>query len=396
MRLFVLALCLLAPGQDPPAPQVELESAFGSIQHLPLEGLELADPRDKGAVFLRFLGLPAPTEEATGLALDLRLGTGGRLAAFLEGGTEEHLELVLAGGSRCSLGVESLTSLQVPQALEGRDGLPVASDEGDRLYLVRGGGLDRLEGLTLGFSVQGILFEGPLGERLHPWAEVAALFIEPLPALEDSQSNAGSEVPTAEITTQGGGAFSAQLLGITGAGVRLRLAGEEWLLLPQDVAELAVRDSSYAFLSNLEPADLGPLNPFDSEEVMGQSWPMRSNRAVGGGPLRVGGRLFFRGLGVHAPSRVTWKLDGGWSHLRTRIGVDDSAGRGAHGGSVRFRVLVDGELRFESNELRVGNAAFVVPPIDLVGAQELLLEVDPLEDWVLDRADWLRPILLKE
>jgi hypothetical protein len=93
---------------------------------------------------------------------------------------------------------------------------------------------------------------------------------------------------------------------------------------------------------------------------------------------------------------VTWKLDGGWSHLRTRIGVDDSAGRGAHGGSVRFRVLVDGELRFESDELRAGNAAFVVPPVDLVGAQELLLEVDPLEDWVLDRADWLRPILLKE
>ena len=63
---------------------------------------------------------------------------------------------------------------------------------------------------------------------------------------------------------------------------------------------------------------------------------------------------------------------------------------------MRFRVLVDGELRYESGEVRVGSPALVVPPVDLVGAKELVLEVDPLDDWVLDRADWLRPILLKE
>ena len=404
MWTLFLLMTLLGPGGAGPSqadstPKVELESAAGVIQRLPLQGLELSDPREKGAVFVRFVDLPgakSTPEQALvpGHPLRLQFVGGGSLSGFLAGGTAEQLELALPGGSRCSLGIDQISSFQLPEALSGQDGLPVAPEEGDRLYLVRGRGLDRLDGLTVGFSSEGLLFEGPLGERLHPWKEVAALYIEALSAPEESSPTPG--VVEASITTRTGGAFNAQLLGITEAGLSLRLGTDEFLLLPQDVAELAVQDSSYGFLSNLKPTDLGPLNPFDTEEVIGQSWPMRANQAVGGGPLQVGGRLFHLGLGVHAPSRITWNLAGEWNRLRTRIGVDDSAGRGSRGGTVRFRVLVDGELRYESGEVRVGSPALVVPPVDLVGAKELVLEVDPLDDWVLDRADWLRPILLKE
>lgn len=396
MRTLALILCLLTGSQDSIGPRVELEGAGGTIQHLPLKDLTLTDPREAGAVFLRFLGLPLPAGERPGLSLNLKLASGGGFAAHLIGGQEERLELALRGGSRISLGIENLESLEFPEALDGQTGLPVAPEEGDRLYLVRGRGLDRLDGLVLGFSSQGIQFEGPLGERLHPWKEVGALFIEALEVPGDGDEAPDKETSSATITTSEGGALRAELLNVTGAGVKLRLGQDTLLLLPQDVAELAMADPSYTFLSDLPPSDLGPLNPFDTEEVVGQSWPPRSNQAVGGGPLRVGGRVFYSGLGVHAPSRVKWQLNGAWNRLRTSFGVDDSAGRGERGGTVRFRILVDGEVRFESGEVRVGSAASVAPVVDLVGAKELVLEVDPLDNWVLDRADWLRPILLRE
>ena len=40
-------------------------------------------------------------------------------------------------------------------------------------------------------------------------------------------------------------------------------------------------------------------------------------------------------------------------------------------------------------------APVALPAIDLAGAEELVLEVDPGSDlWVRDRADWLAPLLV--
>ncbi len=65
-------------------------------------------------------------------------------------------------------------------------------------------------------------------------------------------------------------------------------------------------------------------------------------------------------------------------------------------GSVVFRVLVDGEERWSSAIVRGGDTPLELPPIDLEGAHELALEVDMAEDhYVADRADWLRPLLVR-
>lgn len=125
------------------------------------------------------------------------------------------------------------------------------------------------------------------------------------------------------------------------------------------------------------------------------TWPPRVDRAVDGRPLRAGGRTWSRGLGVHAPSRLTWALDGSWSELRTRAAVDDQVSSGSHRGSVVFRVHVDGELRYESRVVGAGEPVLELPAIELTGARELVLEVDPTADlWIGDRADWLSPVLV--
>jgi hypothetical protein len=99
---------------------------------------------------------------------------------------------------------------------------------------------------------------------------------------------------------------------------------------------------------------------------------------------------------VHAPSRVVYDLGGAWSSLRAEVAVDDSVVPLPARGSVRFRVLADGELRWESEVLHAGDPPRAVPPLDLAGVEELVLEVDPVDELhVGDRADWLRPVLVR-
>ncbi|MBL6722336.1 MAG: NPCBM/NEW2 domain-containing protein [Planctomycetes bacterium] len=370
-----------------------LEDLDGSQRRVPVAGgasgaLELGE-----ALFLRVeqgAGHQAP-EAPVGRALQLDLaGAAGSLVGVLRGGDGERLRASLPGGSLLEVPIEGLRALRLPAALEGRDGRPEPAEEGDRLYLIRGDSLDRLDGLLAGFSAEGVLFEGPLGEATHAWAEVAALFVEPLEVLEPE--GGGRRV---EVSLVGGGRLRGLLAGLDGDGARLDLGPVEVALGLTDLDELAVVSERYAFLGDLEPADLGPLSPFDDGEPLGQAWLPQVDRSVVGGPLRVGGRTWGRGLGVHAPSRVRWDLDGGWDRLRLRVGLDDSGVRGLRRGRARFRVRVDGEVRWESAEVEAGAAAQVAPPVDLRGAKVLELEVEPGADWVLDRANWLRPLLVR-
>lgn len=370
-----------------------LEELDGSQRRVPVAtgasaALELGE-----ALFLRFepgAGQEAPAAP-TGAALELELaGAAGRLVGVLSGGEGERLRGLLPGGSLVEVPIEGLRALRLPAALEGRDGRPEPAEEGDRLYLVRGDSLDRLDGLLAGFSAEGVLFEGPLGEATHPWDEVAALFVEPLEVLEPE-----GEGRRVEVSLAGGGRLSGLLASLDGSGVRLDLGPAQVVLGLADLGELAVVSDRYAFLGDLEPQDLGPLSPFDDGEPLGQAWVPQVDRSVLGGPLRVGGRTWGRGLGVHAPSRVRWALDGGWDRLRLRVGLDDSGVRGTRRGRARFRIRVDGEVRWESVDVEAGAAAQVAPPVDLRGAKVLELEVEPGADWVLDRANWLRPLLVR-
>jgi alpha-galactosidase len=112
--------------------------------------------------------------------------------------------------------------------------------------------------------------------------------------------------------------------------------------------------------------------------------------------LRAGGELFTRGIGVHAPSRLEWSLDGSWSQLSLGVAVDDEVLALPMHGSVVFRVSVDGETRFESGVLSAGSAVVQVPKISLEGAKALVLEVEMAGNLhVGDRADWLRPVLVR-
>lgn len=388
-------------------PRVVLESLDGTQTIRPAGASPLKSLKAERAAFARFLGvadLDAGGAPATKVAArdfaTLELAGGDRLAGAVRGGNGDLLQLELKGGVELDLSIDSLRSVVFAGRIPDRvTTAPAPGDDGDRLYLVAAGSLDRATGFVEEFSAEGVTFEDSrVGSRTYGWDRVAALFINPLEEDGGAASEGASESKRdrVSVTLVGGGRLSGELieLGSAAAGVRLALSEFAEVELPgRIIREVALDDGSFQFLSEVLPASESSGSPFGDD--LGFTWPMRVDRNCQGGLLKVAGADFARGLGVHAPSKLTWSLGGEWTELRFACGVDDSGASGTRGGSVRFRVLGDGEELWSSDVRRAGETPLRPSPLVVKGVQSLVLEVDPAGDFVLDRANWLRPMLVR-
>ena len=112
----------------------------------------------------------------------------------------------------------------------------------------------------------------------------------------------------------------------------------------------------------------------------------RKNRAVGGKPLRVGGKSYARGVGTHPPGQITLDLSCASSRFTAMVGIDDEVGKA---GTAEFKVVADGKLLVNSGVLRGGMPA---KPIEanLLGVKKLELIVTVAGDgYGHDHTDWL-------
>jgi quinoprotein glucose dehydrogenase len=101
-------------------------------------------------------------------------------------------------------------------------------------------------------------------------------------------------------------------------------------------------------------------------------------------PLRVAGKAYARGIGVHAPSRLVYEVPAGAKGFVSRVGVDDEA----RAGRVGFEVWVDGRKAWGSGPIRAGtiDRTYVEIP---AGARRIELRVDDGGDGTNgDHADW--------
>jgi len=128
-----------------------------------------------------------------------------------------------------------------------------------------------------------------------------------------------------------------------------------------------------------------PIEDLDTSRATCGWREVKVNGAVGGGVIRVAGQIKWRGLGVHAPSRVDIPLGGTALEFRTGVGVDDGA---KSGGSVVFRVLGDGKELWNSGIKRFGQKE-TCRNIDVRGVRTLSLVVDDAGDGKdCDHASW--------
>ncbi len=104
-----------------------------------------------------------------------------------------------------------------------------------------------------------------------------------------------------------------------------------------------------------------------------------------GGPLRVGGQRFYRGLGTHANSTIRYYLGGGYHEFSGAVGIDEAAGRT---GSAIFEVWADGSVLWSAGPLRGGQPATPFS-VNVSGKGELELITRDAGDGITgDYADW--------
>jgi hypothetical protein len=150
----------------------------------------------------------------------------------------------------------------------------------------------------------------------------------------------------------------------------------------EDIAEEQRQEAARGFvwLSDQDPASIHQFGNLQYDENFDQA------------PLTLNGQVYAHGLGTHAPSELSFDLDGKYRSFESDIGIDDRQRGGP--GSVIFKVLVDDRPVFTSYVLRAG-APHESVRVDLTGAKSLVLVVEDAGDGNHDdHANWAGARLL--
>lgn len=158
--------------------------------------------------------------------------------------------------------------------------------------------------------------------------------------------------------------------------------------IPQNlISQVKFLNGKLSYVSDLEPAAV------EEAAYFGRAMPYRRDKSLLGGPLKVKGKEYPKGLAVHSRSALTYNIDGQFKQFKSTVGFDESAG---NHGRVLVRVLGDGKELFAQPALRAdGEPAAIEAAIE--GVKQLTLEVDfgELEDSG-DRVVWADAKLFRE
>jgi alpha-galactosidase len=150
--------------------------------------------------------------------------------------------------------------------------------------------------------------------------------------------------------------------------VALRIVGTE---LPLPRGEVYLSDLTWTYAAN-------GWGPVERDMELGD---------IGGGdggPLRLSGRRYEKGLGTNSPSLVRYRLGKRCQELSAEIGIDDAAGEI---GSVVFQVWADGEKLFDSGVMYRSTPSRRIS-VDVTGKSEVRLWVGEVDDFGQDHANW--------
>jgi hypothetical protein len=161
-----------------------------------------------------------------------------------------------------------------------------------------------------------------------------------------------------------------------------------WTTEPRELVWLQPLGGRAVYLSDLAAAGFRHI-PF-----LELPWEYQDDANVAGGALRCAGRRYLKGLGVHSTALLTYALTEADRRFEAELGIDDATGGG---GSVRFRVFVDGRPEPEySSEIIRGGEPPVPISVDTTGAERLDLVVDFADRAdQADYADWLNARLIR-
>lgn len=148
----------------------------------------------------------------------------------------------------------------------------------------------------------------------------------------------------------------------------------------EEIAQVDVLGGRLQYLSQLEPVQIR------ERTVLAPPQPYRRDRSVRGDALRIGGKRYPHGLGVHADAELTYAVDGRFREFRAEVGLAQGAG---DRGSVVFSVWGDGRKLYESPTVSSASPQPLPVAVPVDGVQRLVLRVENGGDLDLgDAANW--------
>ncbi len=118
--------------------------------------------------------------------------------------------------------------------------------------------------------------------------------------------------------------------------------------------------------------DLTDLSPVEVRQhgFLDSTFEYRRNRSVAGGPLRMDGREYAAGLGLHSFCRLTYRLEGGYEKFVAVVGIDDAA---RPDGDATIKFIADQEVL--GRYRLTGKDKPQTVRLDITGAKEFIVEV---------------------
>ncbi len=170
---------------------------------------------------------------------------------------------------------------------------------------------------------------------------------------------------------------------------------KEIVLDENALISVTMKNGRYVYLSDMEFSDQPEERPYylpSDFKYDDYLFKVRKDQAQGGGPLSIRGKVYAKGLGVHAISRLSFDLNRGYKRFLADIGLDDSAG---NLGSVEFKVYADGKLVYESGVLRRTTGVKSID-LEVLNVSRIVLEVTAADNAdIQDRANWANAKLVR-
>jgi len=241
----------------------------------------------------------------------------------------------------------------------------------DRLVILKGKTLDYLDGVVGAIDEKQVKFLLDGDEIPVPLMRVYGIIF----FRKSAATSAAGTVCRAALRS--GDSFGLASVSVEGTRCRGTLvSGTAVNVSVQKIDRLDFAASRIVYLSAITPRDVEHVPYFDV------TWKYRRDRNLDGGPLKVGGKRFARGLAMHSKTRLVYSLAARHRRFQAWMGIDALVGRR---GNVHVVISADGKTLLETDVKGTDKPRLV--DLDVAGRRELQILVDFGGD--LDIADHL-------
>ena len=300
------------------------------------------------------------------------LTTGDVLHAQIQGGNSLELQLQPRWGQRLSINLDFLKAIFFfqHQSTEWRrhffhQTLKQIPKE-DKLFLTDGGKIscmiEAIQSSFIQYQIQG------LGSRKIPFSKLLALRLAPLGG-EINRPKSG----IVSLYTKYGDKIYGKIQKLNSREVILKTLFGTLLKLPTDaIEEIYFHQRKAPFLSQLAWETYEFIPGIAAQG--GLSFPPQIGKNVLGGPLKIRGRVYREGIGVHTKTKLIYSLNQQYKRLILTFGFDDSARHSQYAPKAKLKIWGDGRLLYESKIFRP--LELLRTRVDVLGVKTLILEVD--------------------